>query len=170
MSRPDLTEIVSAVLAELGPVTSRGMARGPGGRPEVPMRRGVAENSTAAASSSAPAASWSAPASSSWTAAARSPASRPAAAPGATPPVTVAEATACSPGRPVERGTASADADGATPPQPAGLPRRQPRRPSGMAAATHTARSDPAAAAGNQEAVQRIVADLRHRLDDPARG
>lgn len=149
MSRPDLTEIVSAVLAELGPVTSRGMARGPGGRPEVPMRRGVAETPTAAA---------------------RSPVSRPDAAPGATPPVTVAEATACSPGRPVERGTASADADGATPPQPAGLPRRQPRRPSGMAAATHTARSDPAAAAGNQEAVQRIVADLRHRLDDPARG
>jgi len=124
MSRPDLAEIVSAVLAELGQATGGGLARGPGGRPEVPMRRAATATPTAGPLTPTAGA-----------AGVRAPRQREGA--GATPPVTVAEATACSPRRRPERAAPDPGSD---------------------------------ARAAGPEMVQRIVADLQRRLDDPTRG
>ncbi|MFO7961774.1 MAG: hypothetical protein R6U94_12585 [Nitriliruptoraceae bacterium] len=90
MSRPDLTEIVSAVLAELDQAPAASLARGPGGRPEVPMRRVAAADpppgpGAGASDEVTPT-----------TGATRRGATPARGTPAAIPPVTVAEATAGS--------------------------------------------------------------------------
>jgi|GEM_PF-6978531 len=95
MSRPDLAEIVAAVLAELDHTPATGLTRGPGGRPEVPMRRspnGARAPGAAAANATVTAGEVNAAPGG---AGQRSPLADSGGQ--ATPPVTVAEATACSP-------------------------------------------------------------------------
>lgn len=153
MSRPDLAEIVSAVLAELDQASAGTLARGPGGRPEVPRRRdaGAPRPGDAAGTHAA-----------SSTAGDRRPSPHDAAA--ATPPATVAEAAACAPRGSGARG-GPVSGDGATAATGAGPARSRPRRP-GLTPAV----PDDGRAAGRDAAVQRIVADVRRRLDEPASG
>ncbi|MFO7777134.1 MAG: hypothetical protein R6V28_02150 [Nitriliruptoraceae bacterium] len=105
MSRPDLAEIISAVLAELDQAPAGTLARGPGGRPEVPMRR------IADADPPPVGAAGGAGAVSPTTSATGQPATAVGDTAAATPPVTVAEATACSPRRRAEREGPSAGDD-----------------------------------------------------------
>ncbi len=82
----------------------------------------------------------------------------------ATPPVTVAEATACSPRRRIEA-EVPLPRNGARPAEQGGASQSRPGRPSATGPTAPTGD-----AAERSEAVQRIVADLQHRLGEPARG
>lgn len=157
MSRLDLAEIVSAVLAELDQAPNGSLARGPGGRPEVPMRRVTAADPP---SGEAPGRSGDAAP----TTSAPNQRATPVRGRAATPPVTVAEATACSPHRRTER-EGPPSGDDARAADRVGASRSRPRRPSATVPAARAG-----GAAERSEAVQRIVADLQRRLGEPARG